>query len=220
MAKTQFLKNQKVWVESVGAWSIIERINPVWAKGFEEPVRITYDVGLGREFLGHELTPEPPSATPGLSEKEPRWRILRARNKWQTPPDCVHHPHPGSFPVVVTDENDWGGWRVPGAEYDRSPDRIEAQARAIAQTPRLLRLARSLANLAAELADDAPASLMELGQEADAILGLCGGASAPAAAAGGWPAPQMSAPQPASPEPKRDQETQTGEAANPFAFEL
>lgn len=220
MAKTQFHKNQKVWVESVGAWSVIERIMPVWAKGFDEPVRITYDVGLGREFLGHELTPEPPTAAPGLSADEPKWRILRARNKWQAPQDCAHHPDPGSFPVVVTDENDWGGWRVPGAEYDRSPDRIEAQARAIEQTPRLLRLAQALAALASELADDAPASLLELSQEADAILGLCGGQTAPVATAGASPSHETAAPQPAPPAPRKGQEAQTGEAANPFAFEL
>ena len=55
MARAQFQKGQKVWVECVGAWAQIEKVQPVWAKGFEEPVRVTYDVGLGREFLGHEL---------------------------------------------------------------------------------------------------------------------------------------------------------------------
>ena len=47
MAKAQFHRNQKVWVETVGTWAVIEKIVPVWAKGFDEPVRITYDVGLG-----------------------------------------------------------------------------------------------------------------------------------------------------------------------------
>ena len=51
MAKAQFHRNQKVWVETVGTWAVIEKIVPIWAKGFDEPVRITYDVGLGREFL-------------------------------------------------------------------------------------------------------------------------------------------------------------------------
>ena len=58
MAKALFHRNQKVWVESVGAWAVVERIVPVWAKGFGEPVRITYDVGLGREFLANELRAE------------------------------------------------------------------------------------------------------------------------------------------------------------------
>ena len=35
VAKTVFQRNQKVWVESVGAWATIEKIVPVWAKGFE-----------------------------------------------------------------------------------------------------------------------------------------------------------------------------------------
>jgi hypothetical protein len=43
MAKTVYQRNQKVWVESVGAWATIERIVPIWAKGFDEPVRVTYD---------------------------------------------------------------------------------------------------------------------------------------------------------------------------------
>ena len=29
MAKAVFQRNQKVWVESVGAWAIVERIDPV-----------------------------------------------------------------------------------------------------------------------------------------------------------------------------------------------
>src|SRR5437879_581593 len=34
MAKAVFQRNQKVWVESVGAWAVIEKIVPIWAKGF------------------------------------------------------------------------------------------------------------------------------------------------------------------------------------------
>jgi len=33
MAKAVFQRNQKVWVESVGAWSVVERIVPIWAHG-------------------------------------------------------------------------------------------------------------------------------------------------------------------------------------------
>ena len=55
MARAQFQKGQKVWVECVGAWAHIEKVQPVWAKGFDEPVRVTYDVGLGRDFAGAEL---------------------------------------------------------------------------------------------------------------------------------------------------------------------
>lgn len=168
MAKAVFQRNQKVWVESVGAWSVVERIVPVWARGFEEPVRITYDVGLGREFQAHELTAEQASGDV-LDEGGSRWRLLRARNKWQSPEDCAHHPFPGSYPVVVTDANDWGGWRVPGAEYDRAPARIEMQARLISSAPSLLSLVRSLAALVHDMPEDAPAEVRRIAEEADRI---------------------------------------------------
>ena len=92
MARAQFQKGQKVWVECVGAWAFIEQVQPVWAKGFEEPVRVTYDVGLGREFTANELllATDDPASDQGLGE----WRLLRARNKWQLPEDGLHHPTP------------------------------------------------------------------------------------------------------------------------------
>lgn len=167
MARAQFQKGQKVWVECVGAWAQIEKVQPVWAKGFEEPVRVTYDVGLGREFLAHELLlpTEDPAAGGGES-----WRLMRARNKWQSADDCPHHPFPGTYPVVVTDKADWGGWRVPGAEYDRDPDQIEYQARLIAASPRLLALAERLAASVDDAPDDAPPEMVELARTARAIL--------------------------------------------------
>jgi hypothetical protein len=167
MARAQFQKGQKVWVECVGAWAQIEKVQPVWAKGFEEPVRVTYDVGLGREFLAHELLlpTEDPAASAGET-----WRLMRARNKWQSADDCPHHPFPGTYPVVVTDKADWGGWRVPGAEYDRDPDQIEYQARLIAASPRLLALAEWLAASVDEAPDDAPPEMVELARTARAIL--------------------------------------------------
>lgn len=165
MAKAVFQRNQKVWVESVGAWAVIEKIVPVWAKGFDEPVRVTYDVGLGRDFHAHELRAEQSTHELGTDD-EPPWRLLRARNKWQQPEDCPHHPFPGSYPVVVTDANDWGGWRVPGAEYDRAPQKIEQQARLIASSRRLLSIARHLAALVDEAPDDAPPEIRQLAEEA------------------------------------------------------
>ena len=98
-------------------------------------MRVTYDVGLGRDFLAHELLAEEQVEAKPTATTAPTWRLMRARNKWQTPEDCAHHPFPGTFPVVVTDANDWGGWRVPGAEYDRDPRKIERQARLIAARP-------------------------------------------------------------------------------------
>ena len=170
MARAQFQKGQRVWVECVGAWASIEQVQPVWAKGFEEPVRVTYDVGLGREFLGHELLlpVEDPAADSGES-----WRLMRARNKWQTADDCPHHPFPGTYPVVVTDKADWGGWRVPGAEYDRDPQQIEFQARLIAAAPQLMRLAQDLVDLVAETPDDAPPAVLTLARQArDTLHGM------------------------------------------------
>jgi hypothetical protein len=168
MAKAVFQRNQKVWVESVGAWSVVEKIVPIWARGFEEPVRVTYDVGLGREFLAHELRAEQDAAD-FLDEDGSRWRLLRARNKWQTSEDCNHHPFPGSYPVVVTDANDWGGWRVPGAEYDRDPSKIEMQAKLIASAPRLMAIARGLLNLVGDAPEDAPPEIRALYEEAQKI---------------------------------------------------
>lgn len=163
MARAQFQKGQKVWVECVGVWARIEHVQPVWAKGFDEPVRVTYDVGLGREFLAQELAvpTEDPEATAGDNA---RWRLLRARNKWQAAEDCPHHPFPGTYPVVVTDPQDWGGWRVPGAEYDRDPQRIEYQARLIAAAPRLLDLANSMIAAVADVPDDAPPEMRRLAE--------------------------------------------------------
>ncbi len=167
MARAQFQKGQKGWVECVGAWAQIEKVQPVWAKGFEEPVRVTYDVGLGREFLGNELLlpTDDPAANAGES-----WRLMRARNKWQTADDCPHHPFPGTYPVVVTDQADWGGWRVPGAEYDRDPDQIEFQARLIAAAPRLMALVERLAASVDEAPDDAPPEMQTLAREARTVL--------------------------------------------------
>jgi hypothetical protein len=168
MAKAVFQRNQRVWVESVGAWALIEKIEPVWAKGFEEPVRVTYDVGLGRPFLAHELRIEDPTGDETLGEGQ-NWRLMRARNKWQTPEDCAHHPYPGTFPVVVTDATDWGGWRVPGAEYDRDPRRIEFQARLIASAPALRALLHEVIDLVGEAPDDAPPAMQELARKTLAI---------------------------------------------------
>ncbi len=172
MAKAQFHRHQRVWVDKVGAWATVEKLVPVWSKGFDEPIRITYDVGLGREFTAAELRSESLDETSGATGE---WRLLRARNKWQTEADCEHHPFPGTFPVVVTDEADWGGWRTPGAEYDRDPRKIEAQARLIVSAPKLLALARELADSVDDSADDAPAEMVRLAQVAKALLRVVSG---------------------------------------------
>ena len=168
MARAQFQKGQKVWVECVGAWAQIEKVQPVWAKGFEEPVKVTYDVGLGREFQAAELLL--PTDDDAAAEDMDSWRLLRARNKWQPAEDVPHHPYPGTYPVVVTDRADWGGWRVPGAEYDRDPQRIEFQSRLIAASPRLMALAQTLVDAVAESPEDAPPQTLALARQAREIL--------------------------------------------------
>jgi hypothetical protein len=40
----------------------------------------------------------------------------------------------------VTTERYWGGWRVPGAEYNLDPYRIERQAEIIVRAPMLMKL--------------------------------------------------------------------------------
>lgn len=169
MAKAQFHKNQKVWVEAVGAWATVEKLKPIWTPGFDEPVRITYDVGLGRDFVASELKAEDALTLPE-EEQHGAWRLMRARNKWSAPEDCPHHPVPGTFPVVVTDKSDWGGWRTPGAEYDRDPLRIEAQARLIACAPQLIALAKALNAFVADAPDDAPAEIQRLARIAGQLM--------------------------------------------------
>ena len=123
--------------------------------------------GLGREFLGHELLlpTEDPAANAGES-----WRLMRARNKWQTAEDTPHHPFPGTYPVVVTDKADWGGWRVPGAEYDRDPEQIEFQARLIAAAPTLMALAQRMVAAVDDAPEDAPPEMQLLARDARTVL--------------------------------------------------
>jgi hypothetical protein len=81
-----------------------------------------------------------------------------------------HHPYPGTYPVVVTDQADWGGWRVPGAEYDRDPQRIEFQARLIAAAPRLMQVAKALIDAVSDSPEDAPPQTLALARQAREVL--------------------------------------------------
>ena len=171
MARAQFHKNQRVYVRPVGTWAQIERVVPHWTKGLEEPIRIHYDVGLGREFGADELQAE--AAQGSTTDDGEQWRVVRARNKWQSDTETASHPYPGTHPVVVTGEIEGGGWRVPGAEYALSPVRIERQARMIAGAPRLASIARKLTEWAKRSSSSVPESLSEIlkdSQEAIAAL--------------------------------------------------
>jgi hypothetical protein len=160
MAHAQFHKNQRVYVKPVGTWAIVERVVPQWTKGLEEPLRIYYDVGLGREFNADELRSE--ATLPEADGDAEAWRVVRTPNKWQAPAETKEHPYPGTYPVVVTGEADWGGWRVPGSEYALSPARIEHQARVLASAPRLVEIVKQLAGWAKDAPSGVPESLSEL----------------------------------------------------------
>lgn len=169
MAKAQFHKNQRVYVKTVGTWALVERVVPHWAKGLDEPLRVYYDVGLGREFAAEELQGEQPVGNNAARGAE-NWRVVRTRNKWQPTEDCARHPFPGTFPVVVTGETEWGGWRVPGAEYDLNPDRVERQARLIASAPLFESFAQNLVEWARKSGEEMPTSLVDLAHEAQDLL--------------------------------------------------
>jgi hypothetical protein len=169
MAKAQFHKNQRVFVKPVGTWALVEHVVPHWAKGLDEPLRVFYDVGLGREFGAEELQQEEPKVD-SSSIVDEKWRVVRARNKWQPAEDCARHPFPGTYPVVMTGEAEWGGWRVPGAEYDLDPNKVEKQARLIANAPRLAALVDALISWARHSGEEMPSTLVQIAHDAQDIL--------------------------------------------------
>jgi len=170
MAKAVFHKGQRVFVRPVGTWAMVEHVMPQWVKGVEEPLKVHYDVGLGREFQAHELAAEEREPEkPDLIETE-AWRVLRAPNRLRPETGDTRHPFPGTFPIVVTDARDWGGWRVPMAEYERDPERIERQARLFANGQRLVRIARELIEFTTDSPQDTPPQLQGLAQAAALVL--------------------------------------------------
>lgn len=181
MAKAVFHKGQRVYVKPVGTWANIEQVMPHWVKGVEEPLRVMYEVGLGREFQSHELVAEEDqSLSLELVETE-HWRVVRSPNRWRGSHEGAS-PLAGTFPVVVTDEKDWGGWRVPMAEYERDAARIEHQARVIANAIRMMSVCRELVLRVADQPNEAPPELRELAMQAEAVLSAIyhdGGVHAP-----------------------------------------
>ncbi len=171
MAKAAFHKNQKVFVKPVGTWASVEAVLPQWVKGLDEPLKIHYDVGLGREFSAGELVADKGNAPIDDDVGDfDNWRISRARNRWKDSAEVPNHPEPGTYPVVTTDDKNWGGWRVPSAEYDRDPQRIEFQARIIESAPHLMRISKALAQFGHNHTDDMPAELLDLAKRATVLL--------------------------------------------------
>jgi hypothetical protein len=77
--------------------------------------------------------------------------------------------------VVKTTDTEWGGWRVPGAEYDLDPMKVEQQARMIAAAPQLGSVARRLVEWARKSGEDMPADLADLAHHAQDVLTMIDG---------------------------------------------
>lgn len=175
MAKAIYHKSQRVYVKPVGTWSLVEKVIPHWVKDVDEPLRVTYEVGLGREFNAGELISEAVMHGRDSQEGEDdlvleNWRIFRMKNRWQGHEGAESHPYPGTFPVVMTDDNDWGGWRVPSAEYDRDPRRVEHQARMMVNAPEMVRLLRNFTEDAARNSKSLSEAQMAMAKRAARIL--------------------------------------------------
>ena len=176
MAKALFHKSQRVFVKPVGTWAVVEHVVPHWVKDVNEPLRITYDCGLGRPFHAHELVSEQAVHNQNrISDDDEdmmleHWFVERRTIKWRPSEFGVTLANPGTYPVVATDEGGNGGWRVGGSEYDRDPQRIEHQARMIVHTPDLLRIARRVAEFASANPNETPADLKPVAQHCDLIL--------------------------------------------------
>lgn len=176
MARALFHKSQRVFVKPVGTWAVIESVVPHWVKDVSEPLRITYDCGLGRPFHAHELVSEQTVHNQSrLSDDDEEmmleyWHIDRRTIKWRPGELGVTQANPGTYPVVATDEGNTGGWRVTGGEYDRDPQRIEHEARMIVHTPDLIRVARRIAEFASQNPDRFPDELKPVAQHCALIL--------------------------------------------------
>jgi hypothetical protein len=175
MAKAHFHKMQRVYVKPVGTWALVEQVIPHWVKDVSEPLKVTYECGLGRQFQAHELVSEQAMHAEQYHDEDDdlmleQWRIGRRSTKWRTAMGRHSGDNLGTFPVVLTDEGDVGGWRVNPADFDRDPQRVEYQARMIVQTPELLRIARRIAEVAAEDATALPEDLQPVAKQCASIL--------------------------------------------------
>jgi hypothetical protein len=96
MAKAKYHKSQRVFVKPVGTWAYIEAVVEKWIKGCEEPMKIGYDVGMGREFAPEELEPESSGLHNGSVEETftGEWRSLEERRAmWAS--SLPRHPSAG-----------------------------------------------------------------------------------------------------------------------------
>ena len=70
----------------------------------------------------------------------------------------------------MTTERDWCGWRVPGAEYDLDPYRIEHQAEIIVRAPILLKLLEEFVERAEQEPENLSEDMTKLAQLACRII--------------------------------------------------
>lgn len=172
MAKAKFHKSQRVFVRPVGTWAYVEQVVPKWVRGCDEPIKVLYDCGMGREFAESELEEETDALQkhPEFNGIDADWRVTRGQNRWKTAEQCEHHPYPGTHPVILTGDSEWGGWRVPGAEYDRDPYAVEKQAEVIARAPVVLALLKNFVMHADEEPENFSNSLMKLAELSRRVL--------------------------------------------------
>ena len=174
MAKAHFHKMQRVYVKPVGTWALVEQVIPHWVKDVAEPLKVTYECGLGRQFQANELVSEQAMFADEPADQDDlmleHWRIGRRSTKWRTATGHHSDDNLGTFPVILTDEGDVGGWRVNPADFDRDPNRVEHQSRMIVQTPDLLRIARRVAEIAAENPENFPEDLLPVAKQCATIL--------------------------------------------------
>ena len=107
MAKALFHKSQRVFVKPVGTWALIEKVVPHWVKDVDEPLRVTYECGLGRSFQSHELAAEEslardshvlrPDDDDSLLE---HWHIARRRAKWRASIGGLGISDVGTYPAT------------------------------------------------------------------------------------------------------------------------
>ena len=90
----------------VGTWAHVEQVIPHWVKDVDEPLRITYECGLGRQFHAQELMAEQSmyqGTTDNDADEDPTmqcWTIARRVARWHQEFSPQSPTHPGTYPVV------------------------------------------------------------------------------------------------------------------------
>jgi len=138
-----------------------------WAKGIDEPLRVYYDVGLGREFAADELQAEQPLAENGHAATRigascaPGINGSRRKIAHAIPSRHLSDRYHGAGRV--------GRLARPGAEYDLDPLRIERQAASSPAYP-ARKLRAGTGPMGAQVRREMPVALADLAHQAQDIL--------------------------------------------------